>query len=58
MNIKFVTNNKAHFEKIGWDSFAEVNEVIKYFDGKPIIAYDSETSGLGFMFSDMWCIQL
>lgn len=58
MNIKFVTNNKAHFEKIGWDSFAEVNEVIKYFEGKPIIAYDSETSGLGFMFSDMWCIQL
>lgn len=58
MNIKVVTHRPDFFTNLGWDSFATTEESIKYFEGKNEVAYDSETSGLGFMFSKLHCIQL
>ena len=58
MTIKLVTERTEYFESIGWTEFATIKESIDYFVGKHEIAYDSETSGLGFMFSKMHSIQV
>lgn len=56
--ISLVTNRVDHFKQLGWEDYASIEESLQYFVGKHEVAYDSETSGLGFMFSKMHCFQI
>ena len=56
--IKLVTLREEHFREIGWEDYATAEECVEYFKDHKRIQVDSETNGLGFMFSKMWCIQI
>lgn len=57
--IKLVTNRREYFERFGiWEEFATVEESLDYLWGLDRIANDTETTGLGFAFSELQCIQL
>lgn len=58
MSISVVTNRPNYFKSIGWDEFCDVKTSIDYFIGKHEVAFDSETSGISFINSEMHCIQI
>ena len=57
--MKFlVTNRREFFETLGWTQFASVEDSLADLEQEEYIANDTETTGLGFKFSDLHCIQL
>lgn len=53
-----VTNNKEKYQKMGWDSFGTVEDVLTYFKDAESVQLDLETSGSSFLTSNIHSLQL
>ena len=56
--ISVITNRQEYFENLGWHEFSTVGFSLEILEAQDIVITDLETTGLGFMFSDIWCLQL
>lgn len=56
--IYVITAREDYFREIGWDSFMDTDTAVMLLSASSYISYDSETSGLGFMFSEIHSMQM
>ena len=56
--VHVVTMRPNHFESFGWSKFASIEESKEHCNPLEFLPFDSETTGLGFKFSELLCAQI